>query len=112
VVFHGTADELQPLFQAAEEEGPNSRDGWVHLMDGSRCTAAAVADFGSRTDDRIELNGTGLLRFTRSYPQKSKPSSPSLEFWVHFVRTPVHLGARTSPQAMRSPLKVRWLSVD
>jgi len=77
----------------------------VHLVDDTRCTAAAVARFGVAGIDRIEVDGAGMLRF------RHKPINDQaiLEFWVHFVRMPVQIGARTSPQSMQSPLAVKWL---
>jgi hypothetical protein len=111
------------LLEAAGEKGSGREpEGWVHVTDRTRCTAMAVADFGKpsqRTLDRFEIEGKGLLRFERRYrPEQAKPRSgkspamnnnnKNLRFWIHFVTMPVQVGAKTSPQAMLSPLEVRW----
>jgi len=104
-VLHGLRGDLKPLVVAPENVLLAGLGGWVHLMDETRCTALAVAQFGLAGEDRIEVDGTGLLRITR----RPKADQIALEFWVHFVSMPVHIGARTSPQSMQSPLSVRWL---
>jgi hypothetical protein len=114
-----------PLFlEAAGEKGSGREpEGWVHVMDRTRCTAMAVADFGKPaqahgTLDRFEIAANGLLRFERRFrtekPEARSAKSPALDtkknlrFWIHFVTMPVQVGAKTSSQAMLSPLEVRW----
>jgi hypothetical protein len=112
------------LLEACGEKGSGREpEGWVHVMDRTRCTAMAVADFGKPaqahgTHDRFEIEAKGLLRFERRFrtekPEARSAKSPALDmkknlrFWIHFVTMPVQLGAKTSPQAMLAPLEVRW----
>ncbi|MGW8181985.1 MAG: hypothetical protein ACWGQW_24925, partial [bacterium] len=104
-IYHGIRDELSPLVVARDGSRLPGQGGWVHLMDDARCTAAAVARFGVAGIDRIEVEGSGLLKISH-HPVHDQAV---LEFWVHFVRMPVQIGARTSPQSMQSPLAVKWL---
>jgi hypothetical protein len=112
------------LLEAAGENGSGREpEGWVHVMDRTRCTAMAVEDFGrpSRSQgtlDRFEIEAEGLLRFERRFrPEQPEPRSganpplplkKSVRLWIHFVTMPVQVGAKTSPQAMLAPLQVRW----
>lgn len=80
-------------------------EGWAHVMDRERCTAVAVADFGTRRD-RMEVAADGRLQIWREY----RGSGPkTLTFWLHFVGMPVQVGAATSAQAMLAPLKVEFV---
>jgi hypothetical protein len=112
------------LLEAAGEKGSGREpEGWVHVMDRSRCTAMAIADFGrpsqtQDTFDRYEIEAKGLLRFERRFrteqarPRSGKnpplPMKKDLRFWIHFETMPVQVGAKTSPQAMLAPLELRW----
>jgi hypothetical protein len=112
------------LLEAAGEKGSGRElEGWVHVMDRTRCTAMAVADFGkpSRSQgtlDRFQIEAEGLLRFERRFrPEQPEPRSganprlpmkKSVRLWIHFVPMPVQVGAKTSPQAMLAPLELRW----
>jgi hypothetical protein len=81
------------------------------VIDGTRCTAAAVADFGAAGRDRIEVSAGGRLRLWRDFAGQGAAPAPgpkTLTFWLHFVPTPVQVGAATSPQAMLAPLRVEW----
>lgn len=71
-VLTGKADALRPFVLPASGKASKA-EGWAHLMDARRCTALAVADFGSRAEDRIESTGParwpsrgGSRRTTRS----------------------------------------------
>jgi hypothetical protein len=82
-------------------------------MDRTRCTALAVADFGTITRDRIEVDATGRLKIWREFATGGEVPSrepKSLKFWFHFVSMPVQVGAATSPQAMLAPLRAAWSS--
>ena len=115
-IVRGRAEPL-PVEAAGErkDSAGSPPEGWVHVMDHKRCTAMAVADFrrpSAATLDRFEIDATGLLRFERQFrPAEGsgplKPLARRLRFWLHFVTMPVQLGARTSPQAMLSPLQVQ-----
>ena len=85
--------------------------GWAHVMDARRCTAVAVAGFGRRTADRIEVQASGRLVISRGFqpPERGPPPTEKrLTFWLHFVDMPPHVGAVTSPQSMLAPLEVEW----
>ena len=79
--------------------------------------AMAVADFGEPSVaalDRFEIHGNGRFRFERRFLNEKigqrRPENPikTLKFWLHFVTTPVQVGAVTSPPSMLAPLDVEW----
>ncbi len=81
-------------------------EGWAHAMDRERCTALAVEMFGRLpvghpgiVSAEMSVGAEGAMRFITRGKVRTR-------FWLHFVPTPVHVGALTSPQAMLSPLKV------
>ncbi len=96
----------------ARDPGLGGAEGWVHVMDQMRCTAAAVSEFAQLDHrDRIEVTAGGRLRITREFATRdtAPPAGPKrLDWWLHFVPMPVQVGALTSPQAMQSPLRVEW----
>ncbi len=81
-------------------------EGWMHVMDKTRCTAVALEEFG-RTPGRESLSadGDGACRIIRSYIGADY-GERRLHFWMHFVPMPVQVGAVTSPQSMMAPLEV------
>lgn len=83
-------------------------EGWAHVMDNRRATAAAVHDFARypATADGIDATSGGKLTVHRRTGGLRK----SLRFWLHFVDMPVQVGAATSPQSMQNPLLVDWIS--
>jgi hypothetical protein len=100
-------------FAVAAKQGIGSgpAEGWAHVIDRSRCTAIAVANFGRETHDWITIGASGLVILGRSFARTGSepPKGPkTLKFWFHFVTNPVQVGAATSPQAMLSPLRVEW----
>ncbi len=103
-VLSGKTDGLRPFVSPVPGKASKA-EGWAHLMDARRCTAVAVADFGSRAEDRIALTGAGTMTVARRFAADDKKPR-TLRFWLHFVDAPVHVGALTSPQAMMAPLKV------
>jgi hypothetical protein len=105
----GIGGEAEPYAQAVGAQAP-AAEGWAHVMDRTRCTALAVADFGRATRDAIEVEAGGLVRLRRDFRRPgTTPKGPkSLTFWFHFVTMPVQVGAATSPQAMLAPLRVAW----
>jgi hypothetical protein len=111
-VKRGTAVNLVPYVVATEGE-TRSPEGWAHVMDDKLCTAIAVDRFASETADRIEVEAAGRTRIMRSYAPhaEARTSGPKrLVFWMHFVPSPPHVGAVTSPQSMQSPPSVRILA--
>ncbi len=87
-----------------EKCGP--AEGWAHVMDRQRCTAAAVADFGRATQaDRLAVADQGRLLLERTWARPAK-GVKRLRFWLHFVDAPVQVGALTSPQSVLQPPRV------
>ena len=110
VVRRGEPDRLTPFVEAPGPDAPKA-EGWAHVMDASRCTAAAVGGFGRATRDRIIVDTDGRMQLWRDFAGEgaSPPKGPkTLTFWLHFVTMPVQVGAVTSPQSMLAPLKVEW----
>jgi hypothetical protein len=79
-------------------------------MDSQRCTAVAVRDFAAAGQEcAITIEDGGRLQIERTFVRGDKPAPKGpkrLTFWLHFVSVPVQVGAKTSPQAMLSPLRV------
>jgi hypothetical protein len=96
-VVLGPAAGMEPYVS-----GRGVAEGWAHVMDRERATAAALEDFGRRSD-RIEAFADGRLRIFREH---AGAGTKTLTFWLHFVSMPVQVGAATSPQSMLAPLKV------
>jgi hypothetical protein len=112
VVFKGPPEKVTTFAQAPRAEAPPA-EGWAHVMDVTRCTALAVADFGREAVDRIKIDRDGRVQIARDFasdrPGSLPPRGPkTLRFWFHFVPMPVQIGAATSPQAMLAPLEVTW----
>ncbi len=110
-ISKGAGRSLDASFARAASKNSPPAEGWAHIMDNSRCTAVAVADFGRSTRDEIECSSPGGLTLTRYFADVdggSGISIKSIRFWLHFVTMPVQVGAVTSPQAMLAPLSVEW----
>jgi hypothetical protein len=110
VVAKGPPEKPIIFAEAPSPQAPPA-EGWAHVMDTTRCTALAVADFGRGSHDRIAIDSDGRVRIARDFA--GGPSAPArgpkvLRFWFHFVPMPVQIGAATSPQAMLSPLTIAW----
>jgi hypothetical protein len=117
VIRQGSAERSEVLAMMRRKVG-DEPEGWVHVIDRRRCTAMAVADFGQPAGsalDRFEFHGNGRFQFERRFLTEKIgqdiPKNPikRLRFWLHFVTTPVQIGAVTSPQAMLAPLVVEWI---
>lgn len=115
-VLRGLEGKLEPFVVEAQADGPPSLpEGWAHVMDERRCTAAAVDDFGRNYHDWIEVSSQGRLQIWREFSEAgaaTEPGPKTLTFWLHFVSFPPHVGAATSPQSMLAPLEVRMLPAD
>jgi hypothetical protein len=107
-VLLGKKDALRPhvvgpLDESPLRGAPHQAEGWAHVMDKQRCTAVGVEGFSDswKRDGKEEIivDADGRLRIW-------KHGSSTLRFYLHFVSTPVHLGAITSPQSMLAPLQV------
>lgn len=114
-VWRGSREKLEPfvvfdpaLAPAATASGVC--EGWAHLMDRTKCLAAAVEDFAKTSVDSLETNGAGRFQIQRRFANADGLQKKRLRFWLHFVTNPPHLSAATSPQSMQSPLSVRVLT--
>lgn len=112
IITRSDANGPSPFATAAPQGLPRA-EGWAHVMDETRCSALALADFGQDARDRIEVAADGRVRIERDYsagghPPTDEPATRGLTFWIHVVPMPVQIGALTSPQAMRAPLEVEW----
>jgi hypothetical protein len=101
--YRGPPSKLEP-YVIGGSGTPGTRRGWAHVMDRQRCTAVAIDGFGERSRDQIEIESTGRMKIDREAGGISGPKM--LDFWIHFVPFPPHIGAVTSPQSMQSPLSV------
>jgi hypothetical protein len=113
-VSHGKLGTKIPYAQSpAGTRGlAGKAEGWAHIMDESRCTAAAIADFGLVARDRIEVDASGRLSLWRDFAgngENPAPGPKTMHAYYHFVPMPVQVGAATSPQAMLAPLKATWV---
>ena len=109
LVTRGTADRMLP-YVAGQEDDARPAEGWAHVMDDKLCTAIAVDRFARETSDRIEASADGRVQIWREYGAAvgaKSPATKTLVFWLHFVPSPPHVGAVTSPQSMQSPPFVR-----
>lgn len=109
-VWHGEAKAMEQIFVAPRDIPTPKVHGWAHVMDDQRCTALAIAEFGEAAADSITVEGSGRLNWRRDFPADSQVKVRQLEFWLHFVTMPVHIGARTSPRSMQEPLEARWIA--
>jgi hypothetical protein len=107
----GPAGSLTPFVVSPREEKSPAAEGWAHVMDSQRCTAVAVDGFADaipgaeilcHADGRLQVWKEFVLPGGKDLPQPRK----TLTFWLHFVGSPVHVGAATSPQSMMRPLEV------
>ncbi len=111
-VKRGTAVNLVPYVLATEQEQRPS-EGWAHVMDDKLCTAIAVDRFARERADRIEVEASGRTRIARAFDSQGEARANNhkrLVFWMHFVPSPPHVGAVTSPQSMQSPPSVRIIA--
>jgi len=113
-ILRGPEGKLEP-YAPSGLTGLRTVEGWAHLMDPERCTAAAVADFAKLTLDRIDVRQDGRCRIWREHltedaSRSTGSGTKSLRFWLHFVDFPPHVGAVTSPQSMAAPLEVKAAS--
>lgn len=111
-VNRGTSANLIPYVVATEgEERPS--EGWAHVMDDKLCTAIAVDRFAREMADRIEVEASGRTRISRAFDAQGEARANDykrLVFWMHFVPSPPHVGAVTSPQSMQSPPSMRIIA--
>src|SRR5262249_38214813 len=110
--FLGPERALKPYVVTPGSATALSRnaEGWAHVMDGQRCTALAVDEFGTgKHGAEITVRADGRLRLWKHFAAPGEPAPKGMKqvtFWLHFVTMPVHVGAATSPHAMLAPLQV------
>jgi hypothetical protein len=108
-ITRGADDRMLPYVVGLEGDA-RPVEGWVHVMDEQLCTAIAVDRFARKTSDRIEASADGRVQIRREYLKRAGAESPkakTLVFWLHFVPSPPHVGAVTSPQSMQLAPEVR-----
>ena len=77
--------------------------GWGHVQGAKEVVAYAIEGAKTRRGTyRIAIDGTGQATFQLSSP--APQANHELTVYVHFVSTPVQIGAATSPAAILSPL--------
>ena len=90
---------------AAETSGADTATfgGWGHLQGAKEVVAYAVEGVKTRRGTyRIAIDGTGQTTFQLTPPVPQ--AKHELTVYLHFVSTPVQIGAATSPAAILSPL--------
>jgi hypothetical protein len=104
----GPSGSLKPYVVAGRDAA--KAEGWAHVMDRQRCTAAAIADFATAGQEgELAVDADGRLQLWKHFTPAGAtpaPGAKKITFWLHFVGMPVHVGAATSPQAMLAPLQV------
>jgi hypothetical protein len=79
--------------------------GWSHVQGGREVVALAVeqaATLNGTVRFSQSANGEGSVRLTPAAPA----ASHALTAYLHFVSTPVQIGAATAPPAILAPLSV------
>jgi hypothetical protein len=90
---------------AAETSGADTASfgGWGHIQGAKEVVAYAVEGVKTRRGTyRIAIDGTGQTTFQLTPPVPQ--AKHELTVYLHFVSTPVQIGAATSPAAILSPL--------
>jgi penicillin amidase len=109
-IRRGPVGQLEP-YATGQAGVPAPLRGWAHAMDRQRCTAVALADCARDASDRIEVGADGHLQVSRQpgpTGDGGRARQKRLDYWVHFVPFPPHVGAVTSPQSMQSPIVVQF----
>jgi exo-rhamnogalacturonan lyase-like protein len=77
--------------------------GWGHIQSAKEVVAYAIEGLRTRPGSyRIAVDGGGKVSFQFAPP--TPQTQHELTVYVHFVSTPVQIGAATSPAAILSPL--------
>jgi len=102
----GSADQPQ-LYEMTAGHRSTVAEGWGHIQDAREAVAFAVPDFGAEAGTySFSIDGAGHLTV------RWAPARPlghlELTVYLHFVATPVAVGAVTSPVAMLNPLIVSF----
>jgi hypothetical protein len=106
----GPAGNPRPYVVPAPGTRAADAEGWAHVMDRERATAAALAGFGTDgPESEVAVEADGRLRLWQHFARDGAvppAGTKRMTFWLHFVGMPVQVGAATSPQAMLAPLRV------
>lgn len=103
-VLKGAKDQLEPYVDGGST-APHPAEGWAHVMDRTRCVAAAVANFSE--SDVLRVDAEGLLHVRRTVDENSEePTTHTLRTWLHFIGFPPQQTAATSPQSMQASPEV------
>ena len=100
-----TADNQSRPYETSAGSRTKIAGGWGHVQDAKNAVAFAVDGFGRESGTyTISLDGRGQTTFRFAAPEPV--ADQTLTFYLHFVPTPVAVGAATSPASMLSPLSV------
>jgi hypothetical protein len=99
----GAKGKEQP-YEDADRSAPV---GWAHLQNRNEAVALVMEDIARQPGTyRTTLDGDGQTSFRFAAAQPS--TRHHLTVYEHFIRTPVHIGAATSPAAVLNPLTAEW----
>ena len=105
-VLRGPSQSPRP-YVLSHPDQPRRAEGWLHVMDRTRCLALAVGKFGEQGRDSIECTASGRVVVRRAYPRDKNRKTKRLRTWLHFVGFPPQESAATSPRHMQTPPEVR-----
>jgi exo-rhamnogalacturonan lyase-like protein len=108
----GTADWTVSVGPKGKEESYETMDrsapvSWAHLQTGPEAVAMFVDESARQPGTyKFSLSGDGQTSFR--YTPAQPGTRHQLTVYEHYVRTPVHIGAATSPAAGLAPLVAEW----
>lgn len=108
----GSADWTVSLGPRGKEESYEVMDrtapvSWVHLQADKEAVAFFIDEAARKPGTyKFSLGGDGQTSFR--YAPAQPGAKHQLTVYEHFVRTPVHIGAATSPSAGLAPLVAEW----
>lgn len=104
-VLSGPVGEKRPYEESVVGKSEIVR-GWAHLQNDTQAVAFAIEGVGEIAGTfTAALSGQGQTSF--GFAAKDPVADHSLTVYQHFVRTPVPIGAATSPASILSLLRVR-----
>jgi hypothetical protein len=99
------AAEARAVYEQSMQNRAATASGWGHVLDARNAVAFAMERFGAAAGTySLGVDGQGHLALGFVRPQPA--SRHELSIALHFVGTPVAIGAATSPAAMMRPLVI------
>lgn len=93
--------------QSYEDSDRSAPVGWAHLQSRNEAIAFVMEDIARQPGTyRFTLDGDGQTSFR--FASAPAAARHHLTVYEHFVRTPVHIGAATSPASVLNPLVAEW----